>query len=98
MRFIHSLLLAEYVGFGERVQNIIRQNREQLIGVVFHQEGHTALFEGLPEPVRQTVGVGGDLKVQIIRHKGVKLDAQQAAFCQHGAVLFDEVTEVLRKF
>ena len=39
--------------------------------------------------------MGGNLKVQIVRHEGIKLHPQQAALCQHTAVLLDEVTEVL---
>ena len=39
--------------------------------------------------------MGGDGKIEIVRHQSVKLDTQQPALGQHPAALLDEVAEIL---
>ena len=39
--------------------------------------------------------MGGNVKIQVIGHQGIKLDTQQAALGQHAAMLLDEITEIL---
>ena len=39
--------------------------------------------------------VGGDVHIQIVGHQHIKLHPQQTSLGQHGAVLFDEIPEIL---
>ena len=51
-------------------------------------------FKGMTDIHSQFIRMKCDLLIEIICEKYFILNTKQSAFCQHGAMLFDEIAEV----
>lgn len=90
--------LPEAVGdfFGERFELVIGHDDENLVGRGLEEEAIAVLLQGPANRAGCLDGGGADLLVEAVREQRVKLQAEQPAFGEQGAVLLHDREEMRR--
>ena len=84
----------ERIFFSQFIHHFVRQDGELLICLGVKQHFDALCFESASDFHCQIIGMFCHFEIQTVFEQCFKLDAQQSAFCQHTAALFDQVTEV----
>ena len=80
---------------GKSFHNRVWKYGKQLVCCGCPVEGISAVFNAAAKLACHFIGMGSHVIEEAVLKQLFKLDTKKPSFCQHGALLFDEETEIL---